>query len=144
MRNINNTIVTAGLIATVAVTALTGCKNLHPNQPHDERSEGRVKDDTTITKRVKESLQGEPVYKFEAVEVNTYGGIVQLSGFVNLPAQKQRAEEITRRVPGVAQVVNALVLKPDSMLSPTGQSTGERLTPPANTNSEAPQPAKSE
>jgi len=136
--NKKQTMIAAGIAATLGVTALTGCKNLSMNkQPHDERSEGRVLDDKKINETVQSRMKNEPVYKFESVEVNTFGGIVQLSGFVNSPDQKRRAEEIARHVPGVSQVVNALVLKPGpgyTSPSPTGQPTGERLSPPPTTN----------
>ena len=125
-------------VAALGIAVLSGCKNLPASKPHDERSEGRVIDDQNITKRVEDRLQAEPVYKFQSVDVKAYGGIVQLSGFVNIPDQKRRAEEITREVPGVTQVVNALTLKPGliSTPSPTGQPTGERLSPPSGSTTD--------
>ena len=138
MKNVKKIIVTTGLSATIALAALTGCSNLPGNEPKDGRSAGRVKDDKNITKRVKDGLQAEPVYKFESVDVRTFGGVVQLSGFVDAADQKRRAEEIARRVPGPSQVVNNLILKPTSIPKPTGQAKGERLGPPANTNTSQP------
>lgn len=141
MTNRKRTMIAAAVTATIGITALTGCKNMPTmNKPSDGRSEGRVKDDKNITKRVEENLKGEPVYKFETVDVKVYGGVVQLSGFVDTQDQKRRAEDIARRVPGVSQVVNALVLKPGASPTPTGQSTGERLNPPANTSTGTTQP----
>src|SRR5687767_9594959 len=131
MRNIKNIIAIGGVSAAMGVAALTGCANLKNrlnDTPKDERSEGRVADDNRITKSVQERLKAEPVYKFDSVDVNTFAGIVQLSGFVNTPDQKSRAQDIAQRTEGVAQVVNALVLKPAATLSPTGQSSGQHLS----------------
>jgi osmotically-inducible protein OsmY len=140
MRNIKNIIATSAVGAAIGVAALTGCSSLKTNKPHDERSEGRVTDDKHITKNVQEKLKEDGTYKFANVEVNTYAGIVQLSGFVNNPEQKRRAEDIARNVGGVSQVVSSLVLKPapPPPLSPTGQgSPGQQQlsTPTSTTNS---------
>jgi hypothetical protein len=105
----------AGL--AVLAAALVGCETTKTS--HDQRSEGRQIDDKHITSRVKEALNREPVYKFEGVEVNTFAGIVQLSGFVNISEQKLRAQEIASHQEGVSQVLNGLALKP--VMVPTGQ-----------------------
>jgi hyperosmotically inducible periplasmic protein len=128
-------IAVTGLSLMLGLTVLTACKHLPSNKPSDGRSEGRVKDDKNITGQVEKRLENEPVYKFGSVEVKTYNGIVQLSGFVDNEAQRRRAEELTRQVPGISQVANALILKQHSSPTPTGQATGERLYPPASTNS---------
>jgi len=104
----------AGL--AMLVVALVGCKT---TSSADERSEGRSIDDKNITSHVKEALNREPVYKFEGVTVNTYAGVVQLNGFVNIAEQKRRAQEIAAQQPGVTQVLNGLALKP--VMTPTGQ-----------------------
>src|SRR5262245_16594554 len=118
MRNIKNIIAIGGVSATMGLAALTGCKNLNTDKPRDERSAGRVKDDDKITKEVREKLRHEPVYKFENVDVKTFAGVVQLSGFVNVPGQKRYAEALARQVDGVTQVVNSLTLKPGPPTQP--------------------------
>ena len=135
MQNIKN-IVTIGRIsaAVIGVAALAGCSSLmNSSSSNDQRSEGRVKDDKNITEAVEKKLKSDPVYKFESVDVKTYGGIVQLSGFVDSQDQSRRAEELTRSVGGVSRLMNGLALKPQPMppqtLAPTGQASGERLTP---------------
>jgi hyperosmotically inducible periplasmic protein len=112
----------AGMMAVLAA-ALVGCATSKSSS--DERSEGRSIDDKNITSHVKEALKREPVYKFEGVDVQTFAGVVQLSGFVNIPEQKQRAVDIAVRQPGVMQVVNSLALKP--VLTPTGQPTQPQI-----------------
>ena len=109
----------------------------------DGRSEGRVQDDKNITKRVEERLKEEPVYKFGTVDVKTYGGLVQLSGFVDTEDQKRRAEDIARKVPGTTQVMNALVIKPGSTSTSTGQAVGDPLNPRGSTNTGNTQPTNS-
>jgi hypothetical protein len=107
MHNEKNWIVT-GLSLVAALTTFTGCQTA----PKDGRSEGLAKDDKHITKRVKESLDSEPVYKFTDVDVRTFAGTVQLSGFVMTQGQKNRAQEIAQHTEGAREVVNGITLKP--------------------------------
>ncbi len=100
-------------------------------------------DDRRLTSAVESQLKNEPVYKFSDVEVKTFNGAVQLSGFVTTSGQKQRAGELAERVPGVAQVVNSITLKPEP-LTPTGRANPEypprsysdNLSPGSNTNAQ--------
>src|ERR1044071_2818825 len=91
------------LVAVAALALVAGCET---TSTKDERSEGRIMDDKTITENVQKELQREPVYKFDSVKVSTFGGVVQLSGFVNTDEQKSRAAEIAQAVPGVHEVAN--------------------------------------
>jgi hyperosmotically inducible protein len=133
MQNIKHLIVIGRITAVIAVASLVGCKQFTSSKD-EERSEGRVADDKTITKTVESKLKAEPVYKFNDVDVKTYNGIVQLSGFVNTQEQSQRAEELSRQVGGVSQLINALVVKPEPMPSPTGRPSGQQA-PPAGSSS---------
>jgi hypothetical protein len=107
MRNEKSWIV-AGLTLATAMLTLTGCQT----EPKDERSRGLALDDKHITERVKKSLDSEPTYKFNDVDVRTFAGIVQLSGFVNSTGQKNRAQQIAQHTEGVREVVNGITLKP--------------------------------
>ena len=142
MQNIKNLVTIGRISAVIGVAALAGCSSMKSSSSSDERSDGRIKDDKHITEAVEKKLKSDPVYKFGAVEVKTYSGIVQLSGFVNSQDQSRRAEELTRSVGGVSQLLNALALKPQPVprqpvpvqtLMPTGQTSGERLAPPKET-----------
>jgi osmotically-inducible protein OsmY len=105
-----------------AVMALTGCEMLNHHNAESDRTAGRALDDKTITSAVKHDLNREPVYKFNGVDVKTFDGVVQLSGFVDTDEQKHRAEEIAKRTEGVTQVVNNISLKPENNnLAPTGR-----------------------
>ena len=102
-----------------ATIALTGCEMF--NGHSGDRTAGRALDDKTITATVQHDLNREPVYKFNGVDVKTYDGVVQLSGFVDTNEQKDRAGEIARQAEGVTQVVNNITLKPAGNLQPTGR-----------------------
>jgi len=101
-----------------AMFALTGCEMMNH---HGDRTMGRRLDDSTVTSTVKHDLNREPVYKFGDVDVKTFDGVVQLSGFVDTNDQKQRAGEIAQHAEGVVQVVNNITLKPQGNLQPTGR-----------------------
>jgi osmotically-inducible protein OsmY len=104
--------------------AVSGCES--EQHSGDQRSEGRTIDDKALTENVQNNLKNEPVYKFDNVEAKTFGGIVQLSGFVDTEAQKDRAGEVAQHVPGVREVENGIALKPPPMapMVPTGSTNG--------------------
>src|SRR5690242_19069378 len=118
MRNFKHLILVTGASAVVALGGLTGCESW--DHRTSERSEGRMVDDHKISSEVRRDLVNEPVYKFNDVDVKTFNGVVQLSGFVNSEDQKRRAAEIAQQIPGVTQVVNNITLKPTGY-APTGR-----------------------
>jgi osmotically-inducible protein OsmY len=67
--------------------------------------------DTAISAKVKAALAGDPDVKATDVQVETYKGTVQLSGFVDSPQNVSRAADLARRVDGVREVKNALIVK---------------------------------
>ena len=89
-----------------------------------DRSEGRQVDDKIVNSKVQDALEESPTYKFNEVRVMTYGGVVQLSGFVNTADQKAKAAELARRVEGVHEVINNISLKPTA----TGAAAGQQQT----------------
>ncbi len=108
------------LCGFAAVLGLTGCQTWTGHRS-DERTSGQVIDDKRITSEVKGALANEPVFKFNDVDVKTFEGVVQLSGFVNTEEQKQRAGAVAQQTPGVARVVNNITLKPSQGPTPTGR-----------------------
>ncbi|HLP76447.1 MAG TPA: BON domain-containing protein [Candidatus Paceibacterota bacterium] len=125
MRNLKNVLLLTGTSAMLALTALTGCEMTGHHS--GDRSAGRALDDKVITSKVEGELKDEPVYKFADVDVKTFAGVVQLSGFVDTDEQKQRAGELAQNVEGVARVVNNITLKPTTTggnngLAPTGRT----------------------
>ncbi len=69
---------------------------------------GQNIDDTTITTTVKSKLALEKVSSLTRVGVDTVKGVVHLTGIVENPELKQRAESVARGVGGVRDVVNNL------------------------------------
>ena len=110
--------VLAGGLAAVLALMGAGCSST------SDRSEGRQVDDRIVNSKVKDALEASPTYKFDEVRVMTYGGVVQLSGFVNTQDQKAKAAELARRVEGVHEVINNISLKPTT----TGAASGQPQT----------------
>ena len=76
------------------------------NQITDQRVE-----DSRTAERVREALAAAPQYKFDGIGVAAGNGVVQLSGFVNTSAQKNRAGEIASKVAGVKSVENNVTVR---------------------------------
>lgn len=95
------------IIALALVAALAGCSST----AHD-RSTGQVVDDTALTAKVKASIAEEDNVATTSVNVTTYRGAVQLSGFVESEEAKRRAENAARDVEGVREVYNDLRVAP--------------------------------
>ncbi len=104
MKKVN--IMIRGFVAVLLIAALVACAST-PKQ----ESTGEYVDDSTITTKVKADLLADDILKGFAVSVETYKGIVQLSGFVNTQATKDRAGSIARKVAGVKEVRNNLIIK---------------------------------
>ncbi len=111
-------------MSVLALAGLTACSTWHRES---DRTAGRMVDDNRITNQVKHELNREPTYKFTDVDVKTFAGVVQLSGFVNSNEQKQRAAQIAQSVPGVTQVIDSIALKPQPSPSPTGRTASGHL-----------------
>ena len=74
-------------------------------------STGQYVDDTTITTKVKSALLGDDSVKSFEISVETFKGVVQLSGFVDTADQKSAAEHDAMAVAGVKDVNNNLTIK---------------------------------
>ena len=72
---------------------------------------GEYIDDTVITTKVKAAILNEPTLKSTEINVETFKGIVQLSGFVNSQANINKAAEVAGSVKGVVSVNNDMQLK---------------------------------
>ncbi|WP_265942527.1 BON domain-containing protein [Dechloromonas sp. A34] len=72
---------------------------------------GDYVDDTVITTKVKAAILEDSALKVSEINVETYKGRVQLSGFVSSRDQIERAAEVTRKVKGVKSVVNDIRLR---------------------------------
>jgi len=74
-------------------------------------STGEMIDDSVITAKVKTELIRDEFVKARDVNVDTFRGTVQLSGFVEREEQKARAGEIASQINGVQNVVNNITVK---------------------------------
>ena len=73
---------------------------------------GERLDDTTITTRVKTSMLNDPAVGGTSIDVDTYKGVVTLSGRVKSPAEHDQALALARKVDGVTDVKDALQIIP--------------------------------
>jgi osmotically-inducible protein OsmY len=102
-----NPVKTLGAILSTAVLmAAFGCASTKTQE-----GTGQYVDDTVITTKVKAAIMGEPGLKSSEINVETFKGVVQLSGFVNSSADIGAATKVAQAVPGVTSVKNDMHLK---------------------------------
>jgi osmotically-inducible protein OsmY len=94
------------LLLLLAIAVLAGCA-----ATRTQESTGEYVDDSTITAKVKAAILGDPALKVFQISVETFKGVVQLSGFVNSPQVVSRAAEVASQVSGVKSVKNNLLVK---------------------------------
>lgn len=93
-------------LAIVGTLGLTACASTSRTE-----GTGEYVDDTVITTRVKAAILGDPALKAAEINVETFKGRVQLSGFVGSADSISRAVAVTRQVKGVSSVTNDMRLK---------------------------------
>ena len=86
------------LLAVLFVAACAGTSK--------QESTGEYIDDSMITGKVKAAIFNEPSLKVSQINVETYKGQVQLSGFVDSPDAGAKAVALAREVKGVSSVKN--------------------------------------
>ena len=89
-----------------AATTLAACAG----SPTREGT-GEYIDDTVITTKIKAAVLNEPTLKSSEINVETFKGRVQLSGFVNSRADIDKAVMLAREVKGVTSVANDMRVK---------------------------------
>jgi osmotically-inducible protein OsmY len=94
------------LLAAVALTVLVGCAS-----SAKQESTGQYVDDSVITTKTKAAIFNDPSLKSAEINVETFKGAVQLSGFVSSQADINKALELTRSVNGVTSIKNDMRLK---------------------------------
>jgi osmotically-inducible protein OsmY len=88
-----------------SATLLAACASSPPKSPEQERV------DAATAERVYAALEANPIYYFRDVEVSVDYGVAQLSGYVWTTYALYAAQDITRRVPGVTRVQDAMELE---------------------------------
>ena len=96
----------SALFLAVLLLSMPGCAGTSKQE-----STGEYVDDSVITTKVKTAIFNEPSLKVAEINVETFKGTVQLSGFVSSRADMNKAVEVTRGVGGVASVKNDMRLK---------------------------------
>jgi hyperosmotically inducible protein len=91
------------IIVTLAMVACASTRT--------QKSAGEQVDDSVTTGRVKAALIADPVTKAHQIDVETFKGTVQLNGFVDTAASKERATEVAKSTRGVQSVHNNLTVK---------------------------------
>ena len=92
--------------------AMMGCASSQPAHPaRTGETAGEYVDDTVITTRVKAALLDEQALKSFQINVKTYRGVVQLSGFVDSAQSARLAGRVAEGVKGVVTVRNDLIVK---------------------------------
>jgi osmotically-inducible protein OsmY len=96
----------ATLAGILFVASALGCASTAKQE-----GTGEYVDDTVITTKVKAAIFNEPTLKSAEINVETFKGVVQLSGFVSSPAAENTAIAVARQVGGVKSVKNDMRLK---------------------------------
>ena len=99
-------VLASALIAGVVALTLSACAPTSTKE-----GTGGYIDDPVITTTVKGQLLKDDTLKSTEINVETFKGKVQLSGFVSSPQMANRAVEVTRNVAGVKSVVNNMQIK---------------------------------
>lgn len=92
-------------VAALALAALSACTVVE-----GRTTAGEYVDDATISTRVRAEIVRDPELKMRQINVETFKGTVQLTGFVDSAQQATRASEVARAVPGVRAVRNDIVV----------------------------------
>ena len=94
------------IIPAILLATMLGCASTAKQE-----GTGEYIDDTVITAKVKAAVLNEPTLKVAEINVETFKGVVQLSGFVSDAGDVPKAGEVARKVKGVTSVKNDLRIK---------------------------------
>jgi osmotically-inducible protein OsmY len=96
----------AMLLCVAFLTTSLGCASTRTHE-----GTGEYVDDSVITTKVKTAIFNEPGLKSSEVKVNTFKGVVQLSGFVSSRNDMKDAVRVAMAVDGVKAVSDQMQLK---------------------------------
>jgi hyperosmotically inducible protein len=94
------------LFLAVVLTSAWGCGSTATKE-----GTGEYVDDSVITTKVKAAIFNDPNLKVNEINVETFKGVVQLSGFVRSQADIDKAVQVARGVSGVTSVKNDMRIK---------------------------------
>ena len=98
--------ITPWLLAAAVLLGLGGCAG-----SAQKESTGEFVDDTVITAKVKSAFVEDKEVSARQISVETFKGVVQLSGFVNDTHESWKAAQLARNVKGVKAVRNDIAVK---------------------------------
>ena len=96
----------SALFIGVTLVSVVGCASTSKQE-----GTGEYVDDSVITTKVKAAILNEPTLKVAEINVETFKGTVQLSGFVSSAAAISKAVDVAQGVPGVKSVKNDMRIK---------------------------------
>ena len=96
----------ASFMLAAAFAVMLGCASTAKHE-----GTGEYVDDSVITTKVKAAVLNEPTLKSAEINVETYKGVVQLSGFVSSEADIAKAASLAKGIKGVTSVKNDMRLK---------------------------------
>jgi osmotically-inducible protein OsmY len=120
MNKFSITVVAAAISLAFSAGALAQAVSKDENKPAGgnpaaattkHEAPGAYFDDSVITTKVKAAVLKEPSLKSAEINVETYKGVVQLTGFVSSRASINKAVKIARSVKGVKSVKNDMIVK---------------------------------
>jgi osmotically-inducible protein OsmY len=96
----------SAVFLAVTLVSVVGCASTSKQE-----GTGEYMDDSVITTKVKTAIFNEATLKSAEINVETFKGVVQLSGFVNSQSDINKAVEVARGVSGVTSVKNDMRVK---------------------------------
>ncbi|RUQ30651.1 MAG: BON domain-containing protein [Candidatus Competibacteraceae bacterium] len=96
----------ATFLIVIFLASLLGCASTAKQE-----GTGEYVDDTVLTGKVKAAIFNDPALSSAEINVETFKGVVQLSGFVNSKGDINKAVQAARSIPGVTSVKNDMRLK---------------------------------
>ena len=93
-------------VAAILFASMLGCAGTSTKE-----GTGEYVDDTVVTSKVKTAIFNEPSLKSAEINVETFKGVVQLSGFVSSAAAEKTAVSVASKVGGVKSVKDDMRVK---------------------------------
>ena len=101
------------ILVVAAALALGGCASSNP--PETKRTTSEFTNDAALTAKVKSAIATDVGARTAAaINIETYRGTVQLTGFVGSREQAERAEAAAKKVEGVRSIKNDVRIKSSS------------------------------
>ncbi len=96
----------AVFVLPILLASVLGC-----GSTRTQEGTGEYVDDSVITTKVKAAIFNDPTLKVNEINVETFKGVVQLSGFVRSQADIDKAVQVARGITGVKSVKNDMRVK---------------------------------